>query len=266
MTFFEKLKNRVCSANTFLCVGLDPVWSKIPNHIPRTQFGLLDFLTQIVNCTSDQAAVFKLNFAYFESLGPPGMEVLGELIKKIPHDIPVIGDAKRGDVGHSSEMYAKSIFENFNCDAITVNPYLGGDSLRPFFDYIDRGVFVLCLTSNPGAVDLQFPELFLRVATKVKGWNTYGNAGLVVGATRPDYISEIRKNCGEMPFLMPGVGAQGGDLAKSLFFAEDNSKIPYVINASRSIIYASSSEDYAEKARIEAKNIRNKINLCRSSS
>ena len=178
----------------------------------------------------------------------------------------MIGDAKRGDVGHSSEMYAKAVFENYKCDAITVNPYQGGDSLKPFFDYIDRGVFVLCLTSNPGASDLQLPELFLKVAKKVESWNIYGNAGLVVGATRHDYISKLRKNCGKMPFLIPGVGAQGGDLVKTLFFAENNSNIPYLISASRSIIYASSSENYAEQAGIEAKKMRNKINSCRPSS
>jgi len=264
MSFFKKLENRILSKKTYLSVGLDPVWSKIPKHIPRTQLGLFEFLSKIVDYTSDHAAVFKPNFAYFESLGIPGMEVLLELIQKIPNDIPVIGDAKRGDVEHSSEMYAKVVFENFKCDAITVNPYQGGDSLRPFFDYIDCGVFVVCLTSNQGAADFQLPELFLKVAKKVEDWNINGNAGLVVGATRPDYLSELRNNCGKMPFLIPGIGAQGGDLVKTLSHAEDNSNIPYVINASRSIIYASSSEDYAEHAAIEAKKIKNEINLCRS--
>ncbi len=123
------------------------------------------------------------------------MEVLQELIRKIPPEIPVIGDAKRGDVGHSAKMYAKSVFETFGCDAVTVTPYQGQDALQPFFDFPDRGVFVLCLTSNPGAADFQLPDLHLQVAKKVKEWNVEGNAGLVVGATRPEYIAEVRKSC-----------------------------------------------------------------------
>ena len=168
--------------------------------------------------------VFKPNFAYFEALGASGMEVLQELIRKIPAEIPVLGDAKRGDVGHSAEMYAKAVFETFECDAVTVTPYQGEDAIRPFLAYRERGVFVLCLTSNPGAADFQLPEMHLQVAKKVKEWNVAGNAGLVVGATRPENIAAVRKNSGKMPFLIPGVGAQGGDLEKTLIAAEDGSK------------------------------------------
>ena len=264
MTFFEKLENQVCTKQSYLCVGLDPVWEKIPQHLPRTQEGLLEFLLMIVEKTKAHAAVFKPNFAYFEVLGVSGMEVLQELIRKIPPEIPVIGDAKRGDVGHSAKMYAKSVFETFGCDAVTVTPYQGQDALQPFFDFPDRGVFVLCLTSNPGAADFQPPDLHLQVAKKVKEWNVEGNAGLVVGATRPEYIAEVRKSCGQMPFLIPGVGAQGGDLEKTLIAAEDGSKIPYLINASRSILYAASDEDYAKQAGNAAKNLRDQINSCRS--
>ena len=265
MNFFEKLESRIYSSQTYLCVGLDPVLEKIPIHIPRTELGLLDFLDQIVEKTKNYAAAFKPNFAYFESLGISGLEVLQETIDRIPEEIPVIGDAKRGDVEHSSALYAKAVFEKLKCDAVTVNPYQGRDALMPFFDYTDRGVFVLCLTSNPGAIDFQFPELFLKVGKKVSEWNVSGNAGLVVGATRPECISELRKICGEMPFLIPGVGAQGGDLVKTLVSADDNSRIPYLINASRSILYASSNEDYALEAANVAKVFRDKINLCRSS-
>ena len=265
MNFFEKLESRIYKSQTYLCVGLDPVWERIPIHIPRTEFGLLDFLWQIVDKTKNYAAVFKPNFAYFESLGVSGMEVLRELINIIPKEIPVIGDAKRGDVEHSSAFYAKAVFEKLKCDAVTVNPYQGRDALMPFFDYQDKGVFVLCLTSNPGANDFQLPELYLKVGEKVREWNVSGNAGLVVGATRPEYISELRKICGKMPFLIPGVGTQGGDLEKTLISADDNSKIPYLINASRSILYASSNEDYAIYAANAAKEYRDKINLFRSS-
>ena len=264
MTFFEKLGNLIFSKKTYLCVGLDPVWEKIPEHLPRTEEGLLEFLLMIVGETKDYVAVFKPNFAYFEVLGASGVEVLKELIQKIPQGIPVIGDAKRGDVGHTAQMYARSVFETIGCDAVTVTPYQGEDALRPFFDYTDRGVFVLCLTSNPGAVDFQLPDLHLQVAKKVQEWNVSGNAGLVVGATRSDKIAAVRKISGQMPFLIPGVGSQRGELKNTLLFAEDGSKIPYLINASRSIIYASSGEDFAQQAGNAAKELRDQINLCRS--
>ena len=265
MTFFEKLEKQITARKTYICVGLDPVWEKIPVHLPRSQEGLLEFLLYIVNETKDHAAVFKPNFAYFEALGPSGMEVLLELIRKIPPEIPVIGDAKRGDVGHSSQMYAKAVFETFGCDAVTVTPYLGYDALEPFLENPDRGVFVLCLTSNSGATDFQLPDLYLKVAKKVRKWNICGNAGLVVGATRPENIDAIREITGKMPYLIPGIGAQGGDLRNTLFSADDGSKIPYLISTSRSILYVSSKEDFAQKAGNAARELQDKINLCRSS-
>ena len=265
MTFFKKLEKQVTTRKTYICVGLDPVWEKIPAHLPRSQKGLLEFLLNIVNETKDHAAVFKPNFAYFEALGPPGMEVLQELIQKIPPEIPVIGDAKRGDVGHSSQMYSKAIFDTFCCDAVTVTPYLGHDALEPFLNNPDRGVFVLCLTSNSGARDFQIPNLHLKVAEKVRKWNIYGNAGLVVGATRPKNLAAIREISGQMPYLIPGIGAQGGDLRNTLFPADDGSKIPYLISTSRSILYASSKEDYAEQAGNVTRELQDQINLCRSS-
>tara|TARA_B100000686_G_scaffold263902_1_gene277765 strand:+ start:222 stop:1022 length:801 start_codon:yes stop_codon:yes gene_type:complete len=264
MTFFDKLAHQVFSKKTFLCVGLDPVWCKIPKHLPRTQQGLLEFLLNIVKQTKDYAAAYKPNFAYFEALGISGLDVLQELIKEITPEVPVIGDAKRGDVGHSSKMYAKALFEIYRCDAVTVSPYLGQDALRPFFEYRDRGVFILCLTSNQGADDFQLPDLHLKVAKKVQQWNVSGNAGLVVGATFPEKIKAIRKITGQMPFLIPGVGTQGGDLEKTLLYADDVSKLPYLINTSRKIIYASSSENYAQQAGIAAKQLRDKINSLRS--
>ncbi len=263
MTFFEKLEERVCSTQSYLCVGLDPIWEKIPQHLPRTQEGLLEFLLKIVEETKAYAAAFKPNFSYFEILGASGMEVLQELIRQIPREIPVLGDAKRGDVGHSSQMYAKAVFETFKCDAVTVSPYMGEDSLQPFFSYSERGIFVLCLTSNPSATDFQLPEMYLQVARKVKELNVEGNAGLVVGATRPGNIAAVRKTCGQMPFLIPGVGAQGGDLEKTLIAAEDDSFIPYLFNASRSILYVDSSIDYAQQAGNAAKMFRDQINSCR---
>ncbi len=206
MTFFEKLENQVFSKQTFLCVGLDPVWEKMPQHLPRTQQGLLEFLLNIVKQTKDYAAAYKPNFAYFEALGISGLEVLQELIKEITPEVSVIGDAKRGDVGHSAQMYARAVFESFGCDAVTV-----------------------------------------------------------VGATFPEKIKAIREITGQMPFLIPGVGTQGGDLEKTLLYADDGSKLPYLINASRSVIYASPREDFAKQAGIAAKQLRDRINSLRSS-
>ena len=187
------------------------------------------------------------------------------MIKEITPEVFVIGDAKRGDVGHSAHMYAKALFESFSCDAVTVSPYLGQDALRPFFEYRDRGVFVLCLTSNRGADDFQLPDLHLHVAKKIRQWNISGNVGLVVGATLPEKIKTIREITGQMPFLIPGVGAQGGYLEKTLLYADDQSKLPCLINASRSVIYASSREDYAQQAGIAAKKLSDRINSFRSS-
>ena len=215
--------------------------------------------------TKDYAVAYKPNFAYFEALGISGLEVLQELIKEITPEVSVIGDAKRGDVGHSAQMYAKAVFETFGCDAVTVSPYLGQDALTPFFEYRDRGVFVLCLTSNQGVDDFQLPDLYLHVAKKVTQWNFSGNVGLVVGATLPEKIKAIRGITGQMPFLIPGIGTQGGDLEKTLLYADDLSKLPYLINASRSIIYASSGEDYAQQAGIAAKKMKDKINSLRLS-
>ena len=263
MTFFEKLGHQVFSKQTFLCVGLDPVWEEIPKHLPRTQKGLMEFLLNIVKQTKDYAAAYKPNFAYFEALGISGLDVLKELIKEITPEISVIGDAKRGDVGHSAKMYARAVFEIFSCDAVTVSPYLGLDALRPFFEYKDRGVFILCLTSNQGANDFQLPDLHLNVAKKVQQWNVSGNAGLVVGATFPEKIKSIREITGQMPFLIPGIGTQGGDLEKTLIAADDGSFIPYLFNASRSILYVDSSIDYAQQAGNAAKMFRDQINSCR---
>jgi len=265
MTFFEKLEKQISIKKSYVCVGLDPVWEKIPAHLPRSQEGLLEFLMHIVNETKYHAAVFKPNFAYFEALGPSGMEVLQELIQKIPPEIPVIGDAKRGDVGHSSLMYSKAVFETFGCDAVTVTPYLGHDALEPFLENPARGVFVLCLTSNSGANDFQLPDLHLKVAKKVRKWDIYGNVGLVVGATRPNNLAAIREISGKMTYLIPGIGAQGGKLRETLFHADDGSKIPYLISTSRNIMYASSKEDFAQQAGNAARELHNQINLCRSS-
>ncbi len=259
--FYQKLEKVIEHKNSRVCIGLDPVLELIPEHLRQEANPVLAFLEQIIAATQEWAAAYKPNFAYFEALGPEGLETLRNIIEKIPVDSVIIGDAKRGDVGHSAKMYAKAVFETFACDAVTATPYQGEDALRPFLEYEDKGTFVLCLTSNPGADDFQVPhDLYLRVAEKVKNWNTHKNCGLVVGATRPDLIQTVREASGPMPFLIPGVGAQGGDLEKTVKCAHDGTAIPYVINASRSILYASGGEDFAQSAGEAAKQLCQAIN------
>ena len=192
------------------------------------------------------------------------MSLLQALIKEIRGHTPVIGDAKRGDVGHTAERYAHALFEIYGCDAVTVTPYQGEDAVRPFLAHRDRLVFVLGLTSNPGASDFQLPNLFQDVVRKVRQWNDHGNAGLVVGATRSEQVREIRELSGPMPFLVPGVGAQGGSLEETLRDAEDGSGLPCLINASRSILYASSGTHYAAAAAHAAQGLQEQVSRARN--
>lgn len=263
-TCLERLKQRAQARDSLLCVGLDPDPERLPESVPNSVEGIGRFLRKIVEATREQAVAFKPNFAFFEALGPEGLGLLQELIQDIRVHTPVIGDAKRGDVGHTADRYAHAIFERYGCDAVTVTPYQGEDAVRPFLAYQDRLVFVLGLTSNPGAVDFQLPNLFREVVRKVRQWNDHGNAGLVVGATRPEQVREIRELAGTMPFLVPGVGAQGGSLEATLRDAEDGSGLPCLINASRSILYASSGADFAEAAGAAAQDLREQISRARS--
>ncbi|MBF0352698.1 MAG: orotidine-5'-phosphate decarboxylase [SAR324 cluster bacterium] len=262
--FYDKLNEVVQLKKSWLCVGLDPVLEKLPEGIEKSPQGVLRFLREIINATARWTPVYKPNFAYFEALGPEGMSVLKQIIEEIPAGALVIGDAKRGDVGHSSAMYAKTLFETFGCDAATVSPYQGYDSVEPFLSYRDKGTFVLCITSNSGADDFQRPaDLYLKVAQKVCEWNQFGNCGLVVGATRPELVEKVRSVSGPMPFLIPGVGTQGGSLENTLQNVADGTPIPALINASRAILYSSSGRDFAEQAAIAAEELWNQINQCR---
>ena len=256
MTFTTLLQQRVAQTRSLLCVGLDPILERLPPSVPPTPAGVVHFLKQVLEATAPFAAAVKPNFAFFEALGPVGTEVLQEVLAAVPEGLPIIADAKRGDIGTSSAMYARAIFEGWGCHAITVAPYMGSDSVRPFLEYTDRGVFVLCLTSNSGAQDFQLPDLHLAVAKKVQEWNQHENAGLVVGATRPEAIGAIRAVTGPMPYLIPGVGAQGGAMEETLQAAADGTSIPCLINASRSILYASSGEDFAQAAAQEAERLK----------
>ncbi|MFQ6122153.1 MAG: orotidine-5'-phosphate decarboxylase [Dehalococcoidales bacterium] len=264
MNFIEKLTKATQKNKSLLCVGLDPDLELMPDKV-----SVLEFNQAIIEATSDLVCAYKLNLAFYEVLEDEGLNALKHTIKCIPEDIPVIGDAKRGDIGNTAKAYARSIFTNLNFDAATVNPYLGFDSIEPFIQYRDRGVFILCRTSNTGAVDFQdlrsevegsYRPLFEIVALKVSQWNTYGNLGLVIGATYPEELRLIRQSHPDIPILIPGVGAQGGDLASAVRYGVDSKGEKAIINSSRQIIYASREKDFAQAARRATTELREQIN------
>jgi orotidine-5'-phosphate decarboxylase len=258
MRFFEKLQQASARNQSLLCVGLDPDPALMP--IPD----VAAFNRAIVEATSEYVCAYKPNLAFYEALGEKGYAALRETLKAIPAGIPIIADAKRGDIGNTAKAYARALFDELGFDAATVNPYLGGDAVEPFLQYEDKGVIILCRTSNPGARDLQDMAvdgrpLFERVAEMAKGWNTRGNVGLVVGATYPEELGRVRELCPEMTFLVPGVGAQGGDIAAVMANGLDANGAGLVINASRQVLYASKSKDFAKAAGEAARTLRNEI-------
>jgi len=268
MSFLEKLDSAVKKNNSLLCVGLDIDLKKIPDSLLNKGDPIFDFNKAIINATKDIVCAYKPNMAFYEMYGIYGIEALIKTIEYIyTLEIPVILDAKRGDVGNTASAYAKSLFEIYKADAITVSPYLGKDSLDPFFEYKEKGIFVLCLTSNPGSKDFQNTgnddPLFKQVAKKVREWNVNGNAGLVVGATKPEELKEIRSMVGDMPILIPGIGAQGGDTAKTVRYGTNKKGERAIINSSRNIIFASTGEDFAGSARVAARKLKEEINSYR---
>jgi orotidine-5'-phosphate decarboxylase len=222
-------------------------------------------VASIVEATVEVAAAYKPNSAFYEALGPPGLEVLQAIIAAIPRDIPVILDFKRGDIANTAERYAEAGFDVYGASAVVVNAYLGGDSLQPFLEREDRGVFILCRTSNPGAADLQDLDvggrpLYLEVARRAREWDARGNVGLVAGATWPAELRAIREECPGMPILVPGAGAQGGDPAASAqAVAGPDGDQPFLISASRSVMHASRDADYQDAAADAAHELRQEI-------
>jgi orotidine-5'-phosphate decarboxylase len=266
MNFVEKLVAASRTNQSLLCIGLDPD----PELMPTTD--IFQFNREIIDATSDLVCAYKPNLAFYEALGIEGLRAMKKTVTCVPEEVPVIGDAKRGDIASSSKAYARAMFETFGFDAITVNPYLGYDSIAPFIDYTDKGIFILCKTSNPGASDFQEslylePEssnstrpLFELVALKALEWNTRGNIGLVVGATHPKQLRRIRQLCPEVPLLIPGIGTQGGDLAATVRYGVDANGEKAIINCARQILYASRERDFALAARNEALKLREEIN------
>jgi orotidine-5'-phosphate decarboxylase len=261
------LHERAIHFETRLCIGLDPVREKLPLSLAEDPDPMLTFCTGIVDATADLALAFKPNIAFFEADGSEGLERLEALINHIPDRIPVILDAKRGDIGTSSEQYARMAFESFGVDAVTVNPWMGRDSIQPFLDYEERGVFVLAATSNPGSYDIQSlrsggETISMHVARAASFWNEYGNVGLVAGATRPEVLGELRSIVPDLPFLIPGVGAQGGDPKEVMKAALNDRREGVIIAVSRAILYTQDA-DFERGAANAAAAFRNLLNEAR---
>jgi orotidine 5'-phosphate decarboxylase subfamily 2 len=260
LKFLDKLDQAASKNNSLLCIGLDIDLNRVPQTVLNKEDPIFVFNREIIQATQELVCAYKPNIAFYERYGIYGISSLIKTIEFIQGTgIPVILDAKRGDIGHSSAAYAESVFKVYKADAVTVNPYLGHDSVEPFLEYQDKGIFVLCLTSNPGAKDFQ-RELFLDVAYEAKKWNKYGNCGLVAGATKPEQLKEIRNIAEDMPILIPGVGAQGGDLEGSVKFGVTRQGNRAIINSSRSVIYASKENNFAEAAKDAAQKLRDAIN------
>jgi orotidine-5'-phosphate decarboxylase len=262
-TFLERLEEACTARRSLLCVGLDPDPALMPVD------DVFEFNRAIIDATSDLVCAYKPNLAFYEALGLPGLEALEKTLRHIPPGIVTIGDAKRGDIGSTARAYARAMFEVWGFDAVTLNPYLGGDSLEPFLAYGDRGIFLLCRTSNPGATDFQSlvtlaegprRPLYQQVALKAKEWNRGRQVGLVVGATYPQELRGVRALCPEMPILIPGIGAQGGDLEAAVRWGTDGRGRLAIISATRQVIYASRGRDFPEAARRAASALRDEVN------
>jgi orotidine-5'-phosphate decarboxylase len=271
MGFIDKLCARWQQADSLLCVGLDPDPAKFPDRFVDDDDALFNFCRDISDATAEYACAFKPQIAYFAAHNDGEAQLqrlIAHLNAEYP-DIPVILDAKRGDIGSTAAQYAVEAFERFGADAVTLNPYMGRDSADPFLQYNDRGCIFLCHTSNPGARDFQELDvggepLYLRIArTIARDWNTDGNCALVVGATYPQELRAIRAVVGDMPLLIPGVGAQGGDVQAVVENGATADGTGLMINASRSILYASRDADYAEAAARAARTLRDTINRWR---
>ena len=262
MRFADKLARAAENNGSLLCVGLDPDPTRLAGR------DVVSFLRAIIDATSDLVCAYKPNLAFYEQLGAAGYAALRDVLQAIPDEIPVIADGKRGDIANTAQAYARALFDDLKVDAATVNPYLGSDAVAPFLDREDKGVFIVCRTSNHGARDLQdLPiageggtrPLYQVVAELAKQWNRHGNVGLVVGATYPEETRLLRELCPDLPFLVPGVGQQEGELAQAVQAGLDAHGAGIIVNASRSVLYASAGDDFAEAARREAQALRDAI-------
>jgi orotidine-5'-phosphate decarboxylase len=268
MIFTDKLKSIQEQNDSILCVGLDTDPAKLPASLRGRPDAQLEFNKGIIDATRDLVCAYKINFAFYESFGPRGWDTIVETVKHIPSSIITIADAKRGDIGNSSTYYANGILKDMSFDSITVAPYMGRDSVEPFLYSEEKGVFLLALTSNEGARDFQMLKtgqrrFFEEVVRKSLKWNVKKNLGYVVGATKASELKTVRAMAPTVPLLIPGVGAQGGDLKNVVRFGCDRNGELAIVNASRSVLYASKGDDFAGAARLEAGRLRDAMNSVR---
>lgn len=257
----EQLFKQIIKKKSYLCVGLDTDPDKIPSHLLSSDDPVFEFNKQIIDATHDHCVAYKPNIAFYEALGPRGWESLQKTLEYIPKDVFTIADAKRGDIGNTSTLYAKAFFQQMNFDSITVAPYMGEDSVKPFLQFKDKWVILLAHTSNSGSTDFQLIEsvatgmkLYEEVLVKAQEWATPDQLMFVVGATQAEKFESIRALAPDNFFLVPGVGAQGGDLEMTSRFGM-NKQCGLLVNSSRAILYASRDRDFAEKARAESKKV-----------
>jgi orotidine-5'-phosphate decarboxylase len=269
--FIEQLTRAWERSDSLACVGLDPEIERFPRHIAAEPSPIFQFNRAIIDATADLVCAYKPQFAHYAAYeAEDQLERTIEYIHKTHPGVPVILDAKRGDVGNTAERYAIEAFERYGADALTVNPYLGGDALEPFLRHADKGIAILCRTSNPGARDLQDLVIGARKLYQVvaelaaQRWNSRGNCLLVVGATYPGDLAEVRARVGDMPLLVPGVGAQRGDVAQVVQNGQTAQGTGLIISSSRGILYASSGEDFAGAARAATQQLRGEINSSRT--
>ena len=274
MNFLDMLATAERDNSSMLCVGLDPEPTRVPGRYKGDANKIYDFCAQIVDATADLVIAFKPQIAYFAAHRAEGqLERLMEHMRRVAPQVPIILDAKRGDIGSTAEQYAREAFERYGADAVTLSPFMGFDSVQPYLKFEGKGAFLLCRTSNPGGDDLQNqrlssvpgePLLYEHVARLAQGpWNLNGQLGLVVGATYPAEIERVREVAPTLPLLIPGVGAQGGD-AVATVRAGWRPGAPIIVNSSRAVLYASSGDDFAEAARREALKTRDVLHAARA--
>lgn len=272
MNIIQKLNKQIDKVNSLVCVGLDSALEKIPSHLQSEKYPQFTFNKAIIDATHDLVCAYKPNSAFYEARGENGMHELKmtfEYIQKKYPDVVTILDAKRADIGTTNLGYVSYIFDHLGSDSVTLHPYLGKEALKPFLDRKDKASIILCRTSNPGAGEFQDllinnEPLYIHIAALVsQTWNDNNNCMLVVGATYPEEMKKVRLIAGDMPFLVPGIGAQGGDIEKVVKAGMDSKKRGLIINSSRGIIFAAKGDDFAQKAREEALKLKNRINKYR---
>lgn len=257
------LVQQIIEKQSFLCVGLDADLERIPRHLLSEKDPIFEFNKQIIDATIDVTVAYKPNVAFYEAEGTRGWESLQKTIEYIPEEVFTIADAKRGDIGNTSKMYAKAFFESMNFDSITVAPYMGSDSVKPFLEFEDKWVILLAATSNEGGLDFQYlnvegEELYKKVIQKSSTWGSADNMMYVVGATRPEALKEIRRIIPDHFLLIPGIGAQGGDL-RAVCQNGLNEEVGLLVNSSRGIIYADDSKDFGKEASLQAKKVQSQM-------